>query len=360
MRKKSKAGARERDPALIPLITLASVSLIVAAVSVGQVLLPVDPTGPPAPTAHLSVQFVTEDPTSTELLITQDVTASASGQVGESFTAYIAAEDGWAAVSEIVIGWTGGAEEWNCNVFPTPNPDSTTPMDTDFDASYLWPVGGTSEVDRLEAVREARLPGDSVPPLATVRKATFNVDGSALVSGVECSRETDIEWRANARVAIRPTLLLIDLPELDRVPIAVRYDRTAVNAPREWRLETGSVDNSDGPDEAGDFVTYLGGTTAAGKLGDEMVFAVPGREQWINVSFAILTVVTSTLLGMVLQAWSERNHARRVVAVRADPATVDAPSVAPEPPTSRFLLAMLGVLGAIALSAFRARFHRNR
>lgn len=354
-------GAKERDRALIPLITLASVSLIMAAVSVGQVLLPVDPTGPPAPAELLSVQFVTEDPASTELLITQDVTASASGRVGESFTAYIAEEDGWAAVSEIVIGWTGGAEEeWNCNVFPTPNPDSTTPMDIDFDASYLWPVGGTSEVNRLEAVREARLPGDSVPTLATVRKATFNVDGSALVSGVECSRETDIEWRANARVAIRPTLLLIDLPELDRVPIAVRYNRTAVNAPREWRLETGSVDNSDGPDEAGDLVTYLGGTTAAGKLGDEMIFAVPGREQWINVSFAILTVVTSTLLGMVLQAWSERNHARRVVAVRADPATDDARSVAPEPPTSRLLLAMLGVLVAIALSAFRARSHRDR
>lgn len=352
------AGTRDRYRAWVPLFTLAAVSLFLAAVSVGQVLLPVDLPRPPA--ARLSVQLVTEDPTSTELLITQDVTASASGRLGESFTAYIAEGDGWAAVSEIIIGWTGGPEEWMCNVFPTPNPDSPTPMDSDFDASYLWPIGGASEFNRLKAVSEARLPGDSAPTLATVRKAAFNVDGSALVSGVECSRETEIETRANARVAIRPTLLLIDLPELNRVPIEVRYDRTAVNAPREWRLETGSVDNSDGPDEAGDFVTYLGGTTAEGKLGDDMVFAVPGREQWINVSFASLTVVTSALLGMVLQAWSEWNRARRAIAARADPTIDDVPPVARMHPTSRFLLALLCVLGAIVLRVFWAGTRRNR
>lgn len=156
----------------------------------------------------------------------------------------------------------------------------------------------------VEAVSEARLPGDPAPSFATVRKAEFSVDGSAVVSGVECSRETEIEFRANARVAIRPTLLLIDLPELNRHSIAVHYDRTAVNSPRQWRIETGSVDNADEPDEVGAFVTYLGGTTAAGKLGDDIVFAVPARGQWINVSFASLTVLVSALLGMALQAWS--------------------------------------------------------
>lgn len=141
----SRGPGRERQS--IPLITLAVVSLILAAVSVGQVLLPFD--SPRSPASRLSVQLVTEDPASTELLITQDVTASENGRVGERFTVYIAEEAGGAGVSEIVVGWTGGSDEWMCNVFSTPNPDSRSPMDSDFAASYSWAVGGASEIDRL-------------------------------------------------------------------------------------------------------------------------------------------------------------------------------------------------------------------
>ncbi|KAA0961863.1 hypothetical protein FQ142_00475 [Microbacterium sp. ANT_H45B] len=226
--------------------------------------------------------------------------------MGEAVAIYIAEGDGWATISDVLVGWSGGPEEWNCNVFTTPNLDSRSEDVPDFPGSYEWASAGALGSRELEEVSERRLPNQPAPTLSTVKRAEFVVTGKMRVSGIECARKASIETLANAQVAVRPTALLIGMPELDRVPIQVKYDRVSLNTPRAWALVTGSVDHAESPEAGESFVTYLGGTTAVGPLREGMVFTIPDRQQWINVSFASSTIALSALLGMGLQLWSDR------------------------------------------------------
>lgn len=288
----------------IPLLAMTVLTVVLLALSMGQLVLP-QPSQSSNP-SRLTVQFGTGVPAASEMRITHDVHAGSDGAMDEAVTIYIAEGDGWATISDILVGWSGGPEEWNCNVFTTPNLESRSEEVPDFPASYEWASAGALGSRELAEVSESRLPNQPAPTLATVKRAEFVVSGRMRVSGIECARRAPIETLANAQVAVRPTVLLIGMPELDRVPIQVEYDRVSLNTPRAWALATGSVDHAE-PQEAGEsFVTYLGGTTAMGPLRDGMVFTIPERQQWINVSFASSTIALSALLGMGLQLWSDR------------------------------------------------------